>query len=558
MTEKDIEYVESVLAERINAPKYVKKQCEVYLKIIDDEDEKYCINYDKRVLITEITKLLIVPRGLSAGKTVFEILSGFQWLFIFAVLTAVYRDDTEKRRYETGILEICRKNGKTFLIAVIFLILFLTEPKFSKFYSVAPDGSLSREIQTQIKEIIGSSPVLRERFKIRRDDIFCYLNDNDYFPLAFSTSRLDGKLPNAFVADEVGALSTVYPIEAMQSGQLNIKNKLGCIISTKYPSIDNPFEDIVDMAKKVLDGVVENEKIFALLYEPDETKEWETNDRILEQSNPLALEIAEIMADLKDKRQKAIIMPSARENFLTKHCNIIYQGVGTETFIDTADVKACAVKEPIDWAGRTVYLGVDLSETTDNTAVAMVALDDDEETILAEVMAFIPADRVDEKIREEKVRYNEFIDDGECTPCGDRVIDYKVVEEYVFQIEEHFGCKVAYIGYDRRNAMSSAQKWDEKYETVEIHQHSSVLHPATKLLKESILRGKFRYRSNKLFELNFQNARVRYDTNLNMYVDKKRSRGKVDMVVAVIDALYLLNEFEVLGGQELEWGSMSF
>ena len=371
MTEKDIEYVESVLAERINAPKYVKKQCEVYLKIIDDEDEKYCINYDKRVLITEITKLLIVPRGLSAGKTVFEILSGFQWLFIFAVLTAVYRDDTEKRRYETGILEICRKNGKTFLIAVIFLILFLTEPKFSKFYSVAPDGSLSREIQTQIKEIIGSSPVLRERFKIRRDDIFCYLNDNDYFPLAFSTSRLDGKLPNAFVADEVGALSTVYPIEAMQSGQLNIKNKLGCIISTKYPSIDNPFEDIVDMAKKVLDGVVENEKIFALLYEPDETKEWETNDRILEQSNPLALEIAEIMADLKDKRQKAIIMPSARENFLTKHCNIIYQGVGTETFIDTADVKACAVKEPIDWAGRTVYLGVDLSETTDNTAVAM-------------------------------------------------------------------------------------------------------------------------------------------------------------------------------------------
>ena len=59
MTEKDIEYVESVLAEQINAPKYVKKQCEVYRKIIDDEDEKYCINYDKRVLITEIKKLFL-------------------------------------------------------------------------------------------------------------------------------------------------------------------------------------------------------------------------------------------------------------------------------------------------------------------------------------------------------------------------------------------------------------------------------------------------------------------------------------------------------------------
>lgn len=555
MTEKDIEYVEKVLTEKINAPKYIKKQCRIYAKICNNEDEKYCINFKKRKLIENLTRLMIVPRGLSAGKTVFEILSGFQWLFIFAILTVVYRDDIEKRRYETGILEICRKNGKTFLVGVIFLILFLTEPNFSKFYSVAPDGSLSREIQTQIKEIISSSPALRDEFKVRRDDILCFINNNDYFPLAFSTSRLDGKLPNAFVADEVGALPTIYPVEAMQSGQLNIKNKLGCIISTKYPSIYNPFEDIVDMAKKVLDGVVDDEKIFSLLYEPDETKDWETNDSILEQSNPLALEVSEIMSDIKDKRRKAIVMPSARENFLTKHCNIIYQGLGTETFIDTADVAVCSIVESIDWTDRTVYIGVDLSETTDNTAIAMVSLDDDKETILCHVIAFVPADRIDEKSREEKIRYNEFIESGECIACGSRVIDYKAVEDYVFQIEDMFGCKIAAIGFDRRNAMSSAQKWNEKYETIEIAQYSKVLHPAIKLLKESILKQNFKYQSNKLLEINFQNTRVRYDTNMNMFLDKKRSRGKIDMIFAIIDALYLLNEFEMLeSSQELDWG----
>ena len=554
---KDIDYVNDVLSGNINAPLYVRKQCAVYKRIYENQDDKFCINTAKRNLIIEITKLLYIPRGLSAGKTVFETLAGFQWLFIFAVLTVVFRDDMEKRRYETGILEICRKNGKTFLVGVIFLILFLTEPKYSKFYSVAPDGSLSREIQTQIKEIIGSSPDLQDKFKIRRDDILCYINENDYVPLAFSTSRLDGKLPNAFVADEVGALTTIYPIEAMRSGQLNIKNKLGCIISTKYPSINNPFEDIIDKAKKILDNIVEDDTVFSLLYEPDSTKHWETDNSILEQSNPLALEIPDIMQDLFKKRQNAIIMQSARENFLTKHCNIIYQGMGTEYFVTTDDVIQCRADSPINWTGKTVYLGVDLSQTDDNTAVGMVALDDDGLTILAHTMCFVPADRVDDKSLAEKIDYRQFIDSGLCIPCGNRIIDYSVVEDYVFQIEENFGCKIAGIGFDRYNAMSSAQKWDKLYKTEDVTQHSKFLHPATKLLKEKILNKQFSYEENKLLEINFQNCRCTYDTNKNMYINKKMSRGKIDMVVALINAIYMLNEYEVLDSEPLTWGIIS-
>ena len=549
---KDIDYARAVVSKEINAPKYVRKQCRLYLKIVDGKDKKYCIDKTKRSRIIEMTRLLIVPRGLSAGKTVFETLSGFQWLFLLAVLTVVFKKDKSRRRYETAVLEICRKNGKTFLIAIVFLVLFFTEPKFSKFYSVAPDGALSREIQQQIKEIIASSPALEGKFKVRRDDILCYLNQNDYIPLSFSTSRLDGKLPNAFVADEVGALPVNYPIEAMRSGQLMIRNKLGCIISTKYPTISNPFEDEVEKAKRVLDGIDDDETVFSLLYEPDKTKNWETDDSLIEQSNPLALEIPMVMEDIKKKRRDAVTMPSKRENFLTKHLNIIYQGLGTETYIDPQDVMACRA-DKIDWKDRTVYLGVDLSETTDNTAVAIAALDENGETILADVIGFIPADSVESKSLTEKINYREFIEALKCIACGGRVIDYSVVEEFVFSVEETYGCRVAYIGYDRRNAMSSAQKWDEKYETVEIRQHSSVLHAPTKLLQESVLEGHFRYESNRLLELNFQNARVTYDTNKSMYVNKKKSAGKVDMVVALINAVYLLQVFELQEASTADW-----
>lgn len=550
---KDIEYAQAVCRGTVNAPLYVRRQCREYLDIAQEKSDRFCFNKEKKRQIIQLMKLLIVPRGLSAGKTIFETLAGFQWLFLFATLTVVYREDESQRRYETAVLEICRKNGKTFLIAVIFIILFFTEPKFSKFYSVAPTGIQSREIQQQIREIISSSPALDGKFKVRRDDILCLLNQNDYIPLAFSNNKMDGKLPNAFVADEVGDLPVNYPIEAMRSGQLMIKNKLGCIISTKYPTISNPFEDEVTKAKQVLDGTYPDETVFSLLYEPDSSKNWETDDSLIIQSNPLASEIPEVFDDIRKKRADAVIMPSKRENFLTKHLNIIYQGLGTETYIDPQDVLSCQTDKPIDWSGKTVYIGVDLSETTDNTAVAIAALDDDGETILADVIGFVPADSVDSKSRTEKVDYREFIDAMKCIACGGRVIDYGVVEEFVFRIEEKYGCNIAYIGYDRRNAMSSAQKWDEKYETVEIRQHSSVLHAPTKLLRDSILEGKFRYESNKMLVLNFQNARVTYDTNRNLYVNKKKSSGKVDMVVALINALYLVQMFEMQGEGAADW-----
>lgn len=73
---------------------------------------------------------------------------------------------------------------------------------------------------------------------------------------------MDGKLPNVFLADEVGALPNSYVIEAMRSGQLNILNKLCCIISTKYPTANNPFEDEVNYVKRNLDGTQADETVF--------------------------------------------------------------------------------------------------------------------------------------------------------------------------------------------------------------------------------------------------------------------------------------------------------
>ena len=546
MKNKAYQYASDVVTGKVEAPKYVKKQCESFLEIANDKNPKYKINEKKVKQIESILKLLIMPKGLKAGQTIYQCSCGYQWVFYISILCVVYRSNPNKRRYETAILEIARKNFKTYTIATIFILLFLLEPKYSKFYSVAPDGALSREVKTAIEETLKSSPLIylhkeSKRFKILRDYIQFNLTESRYYPLNYSSSRMDGKLPNVFLADEVGALPNPYAIESMRSGQLNILNKLGCIISTKYPTMSNPFEDEVSYAKRVLDGIEPDETIFALLYEPDEENisKWTTDDIVLKQSNPVALEIPEIWEDLVKKRAKAIAVESVRENFLTKHCNIIYQGMGTESYIDVNEVMSCKVAK-IDWTGRKVYIGVDLAMTNDNCAVAMVSEDDNE--ILADVFAFIPEGRIDEKNKFERINYYDFIKTMKCIACGNKTVDYGIIEDFVFQIEEKYKVTIMAIGYDRYNALSSAQKWDKKYNTIVIRQHSDTLHSPTKLLYEKILDRKFRYEENKLLEINFENARCTYDTNMNRYITKKRSQGKVDMVVALINAIHLLQQ----------------
>ena len=172
----------------------------------------------------------------------------------------------------------------------------------------------------------------------------------------------------------------------------------------------------------------------------------------------------------------------------------------------------------------------------------MVSVDDDN-NILAESFAFIPSGRIEEKTAREKVNYRELIKTEKVIVCGDRTIDYSVVEDFILRLEERFNVQIQAIGYDRWNCLSTAQKLEnEGFNMVEVRQHSSVLHPPTKLLKEKILSKEFAYEHNKLLEINFQNARCVYDTNKNQYVNKKKSKGKVDMVVSLINATYLLQQ----------------
>lgn len=540
-------------------PRYVKKQCSAWIKIADGMDEQAVICEGTYEKICKILKLMVHP---DLHCSMYDGLEDYAWLFIVAVFCTKMRSDLKIRFYITALLEICRKNFKTFNSAVVFIIGMLTEPKFGRFFSVAPDLKLSKELQIAIKKIIRSSPLLSDElepvFKTLRSEIRCLLTESDYTPLAYSEDKMDGKMANIFLADEAGAMDS-YPVEAMRSSQITLFNKLGIIISTQYPNDNNVMIDEVDISKKVLDELMDEfgdedvTRRFSLLYEPDEdllvNDQWKTNDLVIYQSNPVAVAHEYIFKAIKSIRTMAILYENKRENYLCKHNNIKYKGLGVEGYIDITKVRECKVTEDLEfWKCKRVWIGLDLSLTEDNTAVSMVT--EYQGVIYSKTWGFIPGDKKDIKSKTEKVDYDKLIRRGVCFESSGEVISYEDVENHILSLEEKYGVEIMQIGYDRMNAISTVQKLESAgYECVEIKQHSSVLHMPTKLIKEYILSKLFRYDENLMLEINFQNARCTEDTNLNKYVNKKKSAGKVDMVVSLINAVYLLQQ-ELLYGQD--------
>lgn len=543
-------YAEEVVRGNVVAGRYIIIACQKFLNDVNDPNCKYIIDEEKLELYTNLTGLINMPTGLRVGMPAKDALVGFQWFLIVNMLCWVHKDNPNKRRYETAVLLIARKSGKSFLVSLIILILMLTEPEFSEFYSVAPDKLLSSIIKKEIGKMLDASPLIRDRFKTVQKEIRCSLTKTAFEPLATSQDRMDGRHCNGFVADEVGALKTSYPIDAMESSQLNLVNRLGLLISTAYETTQNPMVEKVEYSKKVLDGVIEDETWFSLLYMPDDMKDW-LSDKSLLQANPLAIELQDNLLELKKKRKRAVETGNTT-NFKTKHLNIFVDGDEASMYVANEDLIQCKI-DSYDWAGKEVYIGVDLSQTKDNTAVSMVTYDEHEEKYVAKVWAFLPEGNVEEKTNREKVNYREMKAQGFCFFSGDKVINYGDIEEFVINLELKYGVIVKEIGYDRYNAISSANKWqDSGLETIEIKQHSSVLHPATKLLKEAILTKNFAYEYNKLFEINVANAKEVLDNNLNTYINKKKSTGKVDMLAATINAMVLWNNEMIEGTSYLE------
>ncbi len=553
--EKAIQYAQDVVSKKEITTKEVYTQCKWFLRDLEEQhldDFPYYFDEAEVQKIEGILSLLNFATGLGViGKSVLDGLAGFQAFFLVNIFGWRFKADKEKYRYRDVTLFIPRKNTKTFICALILIILMLTEDDYSEFYSICLDRELAGEVKKAMTQIIEASPHIEKYFVIPKTlsgRIKCKITNSFYQARTAEANRNNSIRPSAFIADEVGAFKDYGNINAMKSGQLNVKNPLRFKLTTAYAEDKSIMLEEIAYIQKVYNGFIKDDRMFALLYYAETEHLWD--DIGLYQANPLRIEAN--YNEIRDSRSTAIEKPAEREEYLCKHMNHFMPSNSGEAFIKIEELQSCRI-DNFDWSGRQVWLGLDLAMTNDNCSYSMVTEEDLK--IYAESFAFVPTERIPEKNRLEKINYYDHIKAGKCFSCGDMTVDYGFIEEMILAVEEKHNVVVMGVAYDRYNCLSTAQRLErEGLKTVEVKQHSSVLHPATKLLKEKILNKEFHYTENDLLEINFQNAKVTEDNNKNMYVNKKKSNGKVDMVVSLINAIYLLQQ-DVIFNSEAGWGA---
>ena len=547
------QYANDVVSGKEKTSKEVRKQCKWFLEDLGKQknnDYPYYLSNEHLEVVEGILRLLNFATGLNVvGKSVLEGLVGFQAFFFCNIFGWRFKEEPSRFRYRDITLFIPRKNAKTFIAAVVFIILMLTEDDYSEFYSICLDRELAGLVKKAMIQIIQSSPAIESHFKTSETlsgKITCKLTNSFYQARTAESGRNNGIMPSAYIADEIGNFKDYKNINAMKSGQLSVRNPLRINLTTAYAEDKSIMLEELEYLKKIYNELIVEDRTFSLLYYADKENLW--TDEGIYQANPLRIEAN--YDEIKDNRDKALEKQGEREEYLCKHMNHFLPSNSGEEFIKIEDLRKCRI-DSFDWNDRQVWLGLDLAQTTDNTALSMITEEDG--NIISEVVAFVPGERIEEKSKIEKEDYRYYIEKKWCYPCGDFVVDYGFVEDMILNIEQKYNVTIMGIGYDRYNCISTAQKLEsEGYRTVEVKQHSSVLHPATKLLREQILSKRFKYVDNKLLEVNFQNSKVTEDNNKNIYVNKKKSTQKVDMVVALINAIYLL-QVDVIFNPDADW-----
>lgn len=537
-----VKYATDVVEGREITTWEVKKQCAIFIqdyykRQYEDEFEFY-LDVNELLKINNLLKLMNFATGYLAKNEVLEHLAPFQCFFIANIFGWRYKSNKSKFRYNDVTLFIARKNGKTALIGLVFILLLLTEQQYSEFYSICLTKELAAEIKKIMEQIINASPLIKKHFNIsttKTGRITCKLTNSYFEPRVAEAGKNNSVRPSAFVSDEHGNFSESSNFNAMKSGQKNVINPLVFRTTTAYAINNSIMEEDLDYIRKVYTSGIDNERMFALIYYADKENIW--NDIGLYQANPLRLE--ENYQIMREDRDKALVQDNFKEEFITKTTNVFMQENSEEKYINFEAWRKCNVnneeleeKEVINLEGKEVVVGVDLSLTTDLTAISIMYKVDDKYYLTSH--GFLPEDTLTE--RREKIDYRSFQEKGYCTITPGAIVNYTIVEEHIRNIEIKYKCKIKCIVSDPYNAVQMMESLAKDYEVILLEQTYRNLSPAIKQFRDDVYSGKVFYENNKLLDWCMSNTTtIKGRTTGDILLAKEnKNKTRIDLVVASI------------------------
>lgn len=487
-------------------------------------------------------KFFVHPNGQMKGQPF--ILADWQVTDILAPLFGWKSKATHLRRFRTLWAEIPRANGKTPLAAGMAAGLLMGDGAVApQIYVIAGAKEQAKLPFQDVTDMISASPALAQITTPFAEALYCDRNQGRIQVL--SKTPRHGHRPHGVLGDEVHLWEKRDQYEAMHTALGKMPQPLEILITTAGFDRSSLAWELHEEAEKIRMGIIDDPTILPVIYAAEPDDDW-TDPAVWAKANP-NLDISLPTAFLQRECERAMRSPALENTFRQLHLNQWTSQKSRWLSVREWD----AGKDPIDQAPlrlRPCYLGVDLAEVHDMTALVLIFPPVDEVERLKVLAWFMcPEENIRERSTADRAPYEQWVKEGFLKPTPGARTDFRFVEDAIRRVCAYFN--VRGIGFDKwRARQMMASLMDDGYPVVEVTQSCARLVAPSAELERLVIGHEIQHGGHPILRWNVDNATVTRDPSGNFKPNKSSDKARIDGLSALINALGVKMQGE--GAQE--------
>jgi phage terminase large subunit-like protein len=514
----------------------------VYARLADEVSEthsKYIFDLARATRPIEfIERFCKHSKGEWAGQDIR--LELFQKAYIQALFGFVDKE-TGLRQYRESFFLVGRKNGKSTLLAGLALYMLTSDGEGgAEVYSTATKYAQARLLFDEAHNMIKQSPALSKHFRKRKNDLYYEPTMSKFQPLARNSDTLDGLNASFVIMDELHGVKDRNLYEVMRQSMAARRQPLLIMITTAGTVRECIFDDMYQYAAQVADGSIMDEHFLPMLYELDDRSEW-TNPAAWIKANP-ALGSIKKADDLTQKVERAKQNRNELSGVLCKEFNV-RETVKT-AWLSFDDINNEATFDLEEFRGGYCIGGVDLSITTDLTCASLLLMKHGDDRKYITQMYWIPADRLQERVQQDKIPYDKWFEQGLLRLCNGNSINYSDVTAWFCEVVKQYELFPAWVYYDSYSARYFVEEMQmQGFNMVRCIQGAKTLSLPMQMLGADLQAHKVIYNNNPVLKWCLTNTGIQTDRNGNIVPIKNQSpKQRIDGTAALLDCYVGLYE----------------
>lgn len=443
-----------------------------------------------------------------------------------------------KRQFRSAYIEIPKKNGKSELAAAIALYLLYGDGEASaEVYGCANDRNQASIVFDVAKRMVEKSPALMKRSKIAAATkrIVNYRNAGFYQVLSAETGTKHGLNISGLVFDEIHAQPNRKLYDVMTKGSGDAREQpLFFIITTAGTDKESICYELHTKALDIMNGRKVDHSFYPVIYGLSDEEDWNDEANWYKANPSLGYTIN--IDRVRDAYRDALENPAEENVFKQLRLNIWTNS--TVVWIpEHIYERGNLALDPAQLVGRDCYAGLDLSSTSDITALVLVFPPrTDSEKYIVLPFFWLPEETLELRCRRDHVLYDVWKKQGYILTTEGNVIHYGFIEHFIEQLGERY--HIVEIAYDRWNATQMVQNLEDMgFTMVPFGQGFKDMSPPSKELYKLLMEGNINHGGNPVLKWMAQNVVMRQDPAGNIKPDKERSVEKIDGIVALIMGL---------------------